>query len=124
MDERFREYIINTLKNEKVPKREKIDLELFIPLAAGIALAFLVMSNIMGYLLEHHTTEIYSFFFAVILASAGILFMDIRVKSAGNIFLMFIAFFSAYLFVGLASLGIGHEVHIIFISGKASHGFP
>lgn len=112
-----KETIINTIKNEDVPKDKKLDLELFIPLAAGVGLAFLLMSNIMGYLLEHHTTEIFSFFFAIILASAAMLFMDIRVKSAANIFLLFIGFFFAYLFVGMTSLTMGHELPIIFISG-------
>ena len=109
--------IINTLKNEDVPKNKKLDIELFIPLAAGVGLAFMLMSNIMGYLLEHHTTQVFSFFFAIILASAAMLFMDIRVKSAGNISLMFIGFFLAYLFVGMTSLTMGHELHIIFLSG-------
>ncbi len=112
-----KETIINTINNKDVPGSKKLDLELFIPLAAGVGLAFLLMSNIMGYLLEHHTTAIFSFFFAIILASAAMLFMGIRVKSAANIFLLFIGFFFAYLFVGMTSLTMGHELHIIFISG-------
>ncbi|MCK4757146.1 MAG: DUF368 domain-containing protein [Thermoplasmata archaeon] len=95
----------------------KADFELLVPLGFGIALAFLLMSNIMDYLLSHHTTEIYSFFFAIILASSALLFKGIRVKSAANIFLLFIGFFFAFLFVGMTSLTMGHELHIIFISG-------
>ncbi len=112
-----KETLINTIKRKDVTKNKKLDLEFFIPLAAGIFLAFLLMSNIMGYLLEHHTTEIYAFFFAIILASAVMLFMDIRQKTAVNIFLMIIGGFFAYLFVGMTSLTMGHELHIIFISG-------
>ena len=115
-----KETIINTLKNEDVSKSKKLDLELFIPLAAGVALAFLLMSNIMDYLLTHHTTEIYSFFFAIILASSALLFKGIRVKSAANVFLLFIGFFFAFLFVGMTSLTMGHELHIIFISGMVA----
>ncbi len=112
-----KETLINTIKRKDVAKDKKLDLEFFIPLGSGIALAFLLMSNIMGYLLEHHTTEIYSFFFAIILASAAMLFMGIRQKTATNISLLLIGFSFAYLFVGMTSLTIGHDLPIIFLSG-------
>ncbi len=105
--------IKNTLKREK----NGIDIKLFAPLGAGIALAFLIMSNIILFLLEDMTSITYAFFFTLILGSAFLLLRSEKLASVLNLVFIIAGFILAFIFVGMDSTSIGHSLPIIFISG-------
>lgn len=105
--------IKNTLKGEK----NGIDVKLFAPLGAGIALAFLIMSNIILFLLEDLASQTYAFFFTLILGSAFLLLRSEKLASFLNLIFIFIGFILAFIFVGMDSTNFGHSLPIIFISG-------
>ncbi|MCK5309270.1 MAG: DUF368 domain-containing protein [Thermoplasmata archaeon] len=105
--------IKNTLKREK----NGVDLELFLPLGAGIGLAFLIMSNIILFLLEDMASPTYAFFFTLILGSAFLLLRSEKLTSALNLIFVIGGFILAFFFVGLDQTSIGHSLPVIFISG-------
>lgn len=105
--------IKNTLKREK----NGIDLKIFLPLGAGIGLAFLIMSNIILFLLEDMASTTYAFFFVLILGSAILLLRSEKLDSTLNLIFVIVGFCLAFYFVGLDSTTIGHSLPIIFISG-------
>ena len=107
------ETIKNTLKREK----NGIDLQLFLPLGAGIGLAFLIMANIILFLLEDMASPTYAFFFTLILGSAFLLLRSEKLTCPINLIFTIIGFGLAFFFVGLDSTSIGHSLPIIFISG-------
>ncbi len=94
-----------------------IDLALFIPLASGIGLAILLMSNLIHYLLENETALSYAFFFGTILASAVVVYKKEDGISIKNLFPMIGGFLLAFLIVGFTSLQIEHSLLNLFLSG-------
>ncbi|MCK5397170.1 MAG: DUF368 domain-containing protein [Thermoplasmata archaeon] len=107
------ETIKNTLKREK----NGIDLELFLPLGAGIGLAFLIMSSIILFLLEDMASVTYAFFFILILGSAILLLRSEKLASVSNLTFILAGFILAFIFVGMDSTNIGHSLPVIFIAG-------
>ncbi len=105
--------ISNSIKREK----NGIDLELFVPLGAGIAASFLIMSNVILFFLNDMASPTYAFFFTLILGSALVLIKSERLGSWINLAFTIFGFIAAYLFVGIEATGIGHTLPIIFISG-------
>ncbi len=115
----------------------RIDFKLFIPLLSGIGLAFLIMSNIIHFLLHNVTAPTYAFFFGLILTSAVFVYRDVcgaslrnSMKaeafrhvdkiSSKNLLFFIIGFLFAFLFVGSGALQIGHSIPIIFLSGMVA----
>ncbi len=94
-----------------------IDFRFLIPLAAGMGLAFLVFSQIIPYFLDHFPAYIYSFFFGLILVSAGIVYGRIDRKNITTFVFGVFGFLFAFFFVGLPFFEIGHSLPIIFVSG-------
>jgi len=105
--------IINSLKRND----GGINLELFIPLGAGIGLAFILMSNIILFPLEDMASFTYAFFFTLILGSAILLLRSEKLTSPANLIFTMAGLGLAYYFVGLDSTQIGHSLPFIFISG-------
>ncbi len=105
--------IKNTLKREK----NGIDVKLFAPLGAGIALAFLIMSNVILFLLEDMASLTYAFFFTLILGSAFLLLRSERLASLLNLAFIIVGFILAFIFVGMDATNFGHSLPVIFISG-------
>jgi len=103
----------NTLKREK----RGIDLELFLPLGAGIGLAFLIMSNLILFLLDDMASPTYAFFFILILGSAIMLIRSEKLACPLNLIFTLVGFGLAFYFVGLDSTTMGHSLPVIFISG-------
>ena len=102
-----------TLKHE----RGGIDLQLFLPLGAGIGLSFLIMSNIILFLMNDMASPTYAFFFTLIMGSALLLLRSERLGTATNLAFTGIGFIIAFVFVAMDPTGIGHSLPIIFISG-------
>ena len=105
--------IKNTLKREK----NGIDVKLFGHLGAGIALAFLIMSNVILFMLEDMASITYAFFFILILGSAVLLLRSEKLASVFNLIFIFAGFILAFIFVGMDATNYGHSLPVIFISG-------
>lgn len=98
----------------------KIDFSLFIPLVLGIGLAVFSMAHVIEYLLASYTGATYSFFFGLILASALIIFNEVKGFTVKDISLAVLGFVLSFLLAGLTSssgLGIGNSLPVIFLSG-------
>lgn len=113
---------ISRVKPDTVMKsirREKggIDLELFLPLGAGIGLAFILMSNVILFLLHDLASPTYAFFFTLIFGSAVLLLRSEKLGKAVNLIFTVVGFVLAFWLVGLDTAGFGHSLPIIFASG-------
>lgn len=122
IDFKFIPYFFISIWNRKYLKKTKddflsIDFSFLLPLVAGMGLAFLGAIIVIGPALEKYPAYIYSFFFGLILASAGVVYGRIG-ESNFRAFLAGIAgFLFAFLFVGLGKNVLGHANPIIFLSG-------
>jgi putative membrane protein len=98
-----------------------MDWRFFIPLAAGIAIAFLTLANLMHVLLEEYPWYTYAFFFGLIVASAVLVWRSSAIPitlpslaglAVGGIF--------AFLLVGLSEGETAHSLPVILGSGTVS----
>jgi len=94
-----------------------IDFQLFIPLLTGIGLAVFLMSNLLDYLLQNFEASTYAFFFGLILASAVLLYKQIKGFSVKIMIFSIAGFLAGFFLSGLATLQIGHSLPVIFLSG-------
>jgi len=94
-----------------------IDFRLFIPLIAGIGLAFWLMSHIISFFLQNFAAPTYAFFSGLILASAVLICKRVGRLSVRNIPSLVIGFLFAFVFAGLATLQIGHSLPVLALSG-------
>ncbi len=113
-------FIIYYIKGDVEKSREyfkKIDFPFFIPLALGIGTSFLLMSNLIHYMLEYYTSQTYSFFFGLILASALVLYKKVNIVSYKNILMFIIGLITAFLIVSSNYLNMGHSLPVLLLSG-------
>lgn len=96
---------------------EEIDFELFIPLILGIGIAVLTLARVISYLLEEQTAYTFSFFLGLILASAYILYTQLKEKNIKITIITIIGIILSYIFVGLNPIAANHSLPVIFISG-------
>ncbi len=99
---------------------EKIDPLFLVVLLAGIATAFLAMSGIILYLLGNHGVETYSFFLGLIIASAVVLFREIRSPRVADLVFLIIGTIAGFLLTGLGHLDAGHSLPMIFLTGMVA----
>lgn len=99
---------------------EKIDLFFLVVLLAGIATAFLAMSGVILYLLGYHGVETYSFFLGLIIASAVILFREIRSPGLAGFAFLLAGTVAGFLLTGLSHLDAGHSLPMIFLTGMVA----
>ena len=114
---RFIPYLLKKEYGEAKKNIDKIDFKLFIPLILGIGTSFLIMSNLIHYLLENYVAITYSFFFGLILASALILFKEVKKISIKIIPIFIVGFLFAFFVVGSEYIQLGHSFPILFASG-------
>jgi len=96
----------------------EIEFYFLIPLAVGVAVAFLSLAHIIGFLLDYYPTYTYAFFFGLILSSSVFVYKSNNKKI--NIFdIIFIIFglIVGFLLVGLEQIGANHSLILIFFSG-------
>ncbi|MCK4613816.1 MAG: DUF368 domain-containing protein [Thermoplasmata archaeon] len=108
------------LKGDVKAARENlkaIDFPLLFPLVFGIILAFLVLAQIIEFLLENHTAPTYAFFFGLILASAGIVSKYVERIDIRHIISCVLGFFLVFLIVGIEEIEGNHSPIVIFLSG-------
>ncbi len=111
------ERLVHSISKINFKNIRNIDFELFLPLLTGIGLALLLMSNIIHFFLQNFTAITYAFFFGLILSSGVLLYKKAGGLSVKNTLFLIIGFLFAFLFVGSASLKIGHSLPVIFLSG-------
>lgn len=95
----------------------KIDFALFIPLGAGIAIAFLIGSFIIPWLMDNYPAYIYAFFFGLILASIKIVHKQINHAKKIDWLSGLIGFLFAFWIVGLEALKTTPSHLFIFLCG-------
>ncbi|NQV91714.1 DUF368 domain-containing protein [Candidatus Woesearchaeota archaeon] len=96
---------------------KNLDLKLFIPLGAGIAIALFTFSKLMGYLLTNKPSLTFAFFFGLILASPVVLFKSIGKIDLKKISFAVIGFVGAYLLSSPTTFQINHSLPFIFLAG-------
>lgn len=96
---------------------EEIDFGFFIPLGVGMAIAMVLMANVINYLLGNYAGYTYSFFAGLIIASIYILYKQLDAFNIKAILVSVIFAVLAYIFVGLNPMQAAHSLPILFISG-------
>lgn len=96
---------------------EKIDYTFLFPLIFGILAATLVLARFIEFFLKHYTASTFGFFFGLILASGGSLYIRLRKFTPKIILSAAIGFLFAFFTVGLPTLTTNHSLPIIFFSG-------
>ncbi len=96
---------------------DEVDFAFFVPLLVGILLAFLLMSNIINFLLNDYAGFTYSFFGGLILASIVVLYRQLDAFNLKAILTTIIFMILAYLFIGMNPIEANHSVIVLFISG-------
>lgn len=105
------------IKGFKEQLLEEIDFPLFIPLFAGIAIAILSLSKVIGFLLANYEAYTFAFFLGLILASAYVLYTHLLHVSLKTLGLAILGFVFGVVFVGLNPIAANHCLIIIFFSG-------
>jgi len=99
---------------------EKIDIPFLIVLLAGIGTAFLAMSGVILLLLTDHAVETYSFFLGLIIASAVVIFLEIRSPNAATLTYLAVGIGAGYLLGGLGQFDLGHSLPVLFLTGMVA----
>lgn len=94
-----------------------IDWQLFLPLLTGIFTSFVLLSNLLSYLLSEHVALTYAFFFGLIAASSVVL-----MKHLESIDWKAISFLVLGMIIGssvavMESSALGHSFPVLFFSG-------
>lgn len=99
---------------------DKVDIPFLVVLLAGIGTAFLLMSGVILTLLTDHTVATYSFFLGLIIASAVVIFLEIRSPNAATVAFLVIGAVAGYLLGGIGHLDIGHSLPVLFLTGMVA----
>jgi len=98
-----------------------IHFSFLIPLVFGIAVAFVGLAHMIGFFLENHATYTYGFFFGLISASAGYVFLSNKNEfNLKTILFSILGLVIGYLLVGFQSIHMDHSLPILFFSGCIS----
>ncbi len=99
---------------------EKIDIPFLVVLLAGIGTAFFAMAGVISSLLANHAVATYSFFLGLIIASAVVLFLEIRFFRAATIAYLVAGAGAGFLLAGIGHLNVGHSLPVIFFTGMVA----
>lgn len=119
-------YLFHALFDRKYVQKAKksflsIHFSVLIPLVLGIAVAFLALAHVVGYFLEYYPTYTYGFFFGLILASAGYVFLSNREDfGLKTILFSILGLIVGYFLVGFQIIQMDHSLIILFFSGCIS----
>jgi putative membrane protein len=94
-----------------------MDLGFLITLGLGIMAAFMVLSRVIGYLMQFYPANTYAFFFGLILASAGFVYRQVSGINHRTVISAAFGFALAFAFVGAGTLQTVHTLPVIFASG-------
>lgn len=98
-------------------KLKGADIFFLAVLIFGIATSFILMSNILSYLLSDYGSLAYSFFFGLIISSAAIIYLRTDGINPKNIFFLLAGAILSYFIVGFAHLSLDHSLPVLFFSG-------
>jgi len=94
-----------------------IDFKFLIPLGVGMITAFLSAARGINFLINEFTVQIYSFFFVLILLSAGIIYRRVQEINFKTFIPGILGFLFAIIFLGLEGGNVPHNLPIIFVTG-------
>ncbi len=95
----------------------RIDFKFLIPLGIGMITAFLAAARGINFLINEFTVQIYSFFFVLILLSAGIIYRRVQEINLKTFIPGIFGFLFAIIFLGLEGGNIPNTLPIIFVTG-------
>lgn len=101
-------------------KLSDIDYHFLIPLTIGIATATIVLARFIEFLLNNFQGPTFAFFFGLILASAGTLYIRLEKIDLKVLISAAIGFLFAFYTVSLPVLKTNHSLPVIFISGAVA----
>jgi len=104
-------------KKKFIEKVKAVDYEFILPLVLGVGLATLVLARLIGTFIEEYQAVTFSFFFGLILASAGTLYHKIDDFTLPIFLSGIVGFFFSFYLVGLSPFDATHTLPIIFLSG-------
>lgn len=99
---------------------KNVKYSFLVPLGLGIGMALLVGSQFVRYLLEHFPPYTYSFFFGLILASAGLLYFEVPKIKLTSVTTSIIGALAAFMIVGVSSGSFGHGLPVILAAGAVA----
>jgi len=104
-------------KEKFIEDMKAVDYEFLFPLVIGVGLATVVLARLIGTFIENYQAMTFSFFFGLILASAGTLYhkidgFDIPLLISGAV-----GFSFSFYIVGLSPFEATHTLPVIFLSG-------
>ena len=99
---------------------KKVKYGFLVPLGLGIGVALLVGSQFVRYLLENFPPYTYSFFFGLILASAGLLYFEVPEVNITAAITSIIGAIVAVMIVGISGGNFGHGLPVIFAAGTVA----
>ncbi|MCF7890424.1 DUF368 domain-containing protein [Candidatus Bipolaricaulota bacterium] len=96
---------------------KKVNYSFLVPLGLGIGLALVIGSQFVRYLLEHFPPYTYSFFFGLILASAGLLYFEVPKVKLSAAVTSIMGAIAAVMIIGVSSGSFGHGLPVILAAG-------
>ena len=125
IDPRFLVYPFLALYNRDYLKKAKktffsIDFKFLLPLVSGIATAFLILAQIIHFMLANYDIYVYSFFLGLIIASAAILYIRMEKRNLFYLIPLTLGIILAYVFLSLSEIQLNHSLPVIFVSGIVS----
>ncbi len=103
------------LRFELKEAAERVPWRFLAALLSGIAVAILTLAGIITWLLEHHPTYLYAFYFGLVLASIVAIGVHVR-WSAGAAAALASGTLGAYWVVGLVPVEMPHDPLTLFLS--------
>ncbi len=104
-------------KGRFIEKVKAVDYEFLFPLVFGVALATIGLARLIGTFIEDYQAMTFSFFFGLILASAGTLYHKIDGFDILTLISGIVGFSFSFYIVGLSPFEATHTLPIIFLSG-------
>jgi len=98
----------------------RLDIPFLVVLLAGIGTAFLLMSGVILSLLTDHAVATYSFFLGLIIASAVLIFLEIRSFSTATFAYLAVGVGAGYILGGLGNYDLGHSLPVLFLTGMVA----
>lgn len=111
------------LKGEFGSARDQVaelDLKFLLPLGAGIATAFLLVLNLMHFMISNYPVHTYGFFFGLIAVSALVLYSEVDLSTHRSKLAALTGFIVAFLLSGYGATSLGNSLPVLFLAGSVA----